>query len=155
MTLDLKDHFLQSTLPEADYIRVRGKYFFEDIRAKYDIESLVASDGFVYCKLKRGMYGLKQAAKLARDKLIEHLAAYIYATDPAAPNLWTHESRRTKFCLCVDDFGVKYFNEDDAQHLISALRDAYDIMVDKTGSNYCGLSIAWKYGKGYADISMP
>ena len=87
MTLDLKDHFLQSTLPDAEYIRIHSKYFFEDVRLKYNIDSLVAPDGYVYCKLKRGMYGLKQAAKLARDNLIMHLAKYGYSPDPAAPNI--------------------------------------------------------------------
>ena len=70
MSLDIKDFFLQSILHDAEYIRIHSKYFLEDIRQKYNITSLIAPDGYVYCKIKRGMYGLKQAARLARDQLI-------------------------------------------------------------------------------------
>ena len=73
MTADLKDYFLQSTLLEPEYLRIRGKYFLKDIREKYAIGSLVVLDRYVYCKIVNGMYGLKQAVKLARDQLIENL----------------------------------------------------------------------------------
>ena len=60
----------------------------------------------MYCKIKRGMYGLKQAARLAIDQLVEHLKPFGYFLSKYAPNIWTHETRLTKFGLCVDDFGV-------------------------------------------------
>ena len=80
------------------------------------------NDGFVYCRIKRGMHGLKQAARLAYEKLVQNLRIHGYKPDPVAQNIWSHESRLTKFCLCVDDFGIKYFNKDDADHLLNALR---------------------------------
>ena len=40
---------------------------------KYNITSLVAEDGFVYCKIRCGMYGLKQAVRLAYDNLVTDL----------------------------------------------------------------------------------
>ena len=43
------------------------------MRKKYNIDNIIDSDGYVYCKIKRGMYGLKQSAKLARDMIIAHL----------------------------------------------------------------------------------
>ena len=110
MSLDIKDYFLQSMLQEAEYMRIHGKYFLKDIREKYDIDSIISPDGFVYCKIKRGMYGLKETARLARDQLIENLKPFGYSPSVEAPNIWVHNTRRTKFCLCVDDFGVKYFS---------------------------------------------
>ena len=97
LSIDLKDHFLQSDLPEPEYMRIHGKYFFSNIWDKYNIDNLIADDGYVYCRLKKGMYGLKQAARLAHDKLVTHLKPFGYAPDPVAPNLWTHTTRRTKF----------------------------------------------------------
>ena len=31
-SIDIKDHFLQSILPEPEYMRIRSKYFFDDIK---------------------------------------------------------------------------------------------------------------------------
>ena len=100
------------------------------------------------------MYGLKQAAQLAYDNFNNNLASSGYQLDPITPNIWTHVTRRTKCCLCVDDFGVKYFNQDDVDYLLKALKKNYDITVDTTCNNFCGLSITWDYNKGYVDIYM-
>ena len=59
------------------------------------------------------MYGLKQAARLAWIQLVKRLGDSGYKPDKFAPNIWSHETRKTKFCLCVDDFGVKYYNKED------------------------------------------
>ena len=69
--------------------------------------------------------------------------------------LWKHKTRPTIFALCVDDFGVKYFSRNDAEHLLNALREHYEISVDWKGTNYCGLTLDWNYLQGYVDISMP
>ena len=53
------------------------------------------------------------------------------------------------------NFGVKYHSKEDAQHLIDALDAHYDITVDWTGCNYCGLTLDWHYKDGYVDVSMP
>ena len=58
-------------------------------------------------------------------------------------------------CLCVDDFGVKCFNKNDAEHLLNLLQASYEYTVDKTGNNFCGLTMNWQYSKGYVDILMP
>ena len=101
------------------------------------------------------MYGLRQAARLAYDDLKQHLKKCGYTPDKLATNIWKHETRKTKFCLCVDSFGVQYFSDDDAQHLISALEDKYEITVDKSGENFCGLKLQWNYTYGFVDITMP
>lgn len=101
------------------------------------------------------MYGLKQAARLALDMIREHLKKYGYEPSQYAPNIWSHQTRKTKFCLCVDDFAVKYFNKADADHLINALKEVYDITVDWKGQDYCGLKIEWDYKNAHVDISMP
>ena len=69
--------------------------------------------------------------------------------------MWAHISRPTKFCLCVDDFGIKYVSKKDADYLLTALRSVYDITVDLKGDLFCGLTLEWNYKHGYVDISMP
>jgi hypothetical protein len=46
----------------------------------------------------------------------------------------------------VDDFGIKYEIEEDAQHLIDSLTPFYNITVDREGKRFIGLML---------DISMP
>ena len=100
------------------------------------------------------MYGLKQAACLAYDSLKLHLKKYGYSPDKYARDIWSHKTRPTKFCLCVDDFGVQYFLKEDIEHLIQALQDKYVITTDFTGKKFCGLNIHLDYSKGRVDISM-
>ena len=91
------------------------------------------------------MYGLKQAAKLARDQLIKTLAPFGYHPTTQSHNIWEHTTRRTKFCLCVDDFGIKYFSQEDAEHLLNALKSAYEITVDRQGKCFYSLALDWDY----------
>jgi hypothetical protein len=72
------------------------------------------------------------------------------------PGLWQHDARDIAFCLVVDDFGVKYTNKDDADHLIASLKASnYQLSTDWEGSRYCGLTLKWDYKTRTCDISMP
>ena len=71
------------------------------------------------------MYGLKQAAVLAYDQLKKHLATHGCHLIKGTTGLWEHEMRQTKFCVCVNDFGIKYFNKEDLEHLLGCLREKY------------------------------
>ena len=54
----------------------------------------------------------------------------------------------------MDNFGVNYLTKDDAHHLITSLQKYYDITIDWSGQNFCGLDIEQNYDKQYVDISM-
>ena len=43
----------------------------------------------------------------------------------------------------------------DAWHLLSSLRTNYEYTIKWTGNTFWGLTMNWKYDKGYVDISMP
>ena len=92
---------------------------------------------------------------LVYDNLVRTLAPHGYHPIPHTVGLWAHETRPTTFCLCVDDFGIKYFNKADADHLLHALGTKYTTSVDGSGKNFCGLTIDWHYEKNCVDISMP
>ena len=151
---DLKDFFLMSNMKTPEYMRIAYKYFPADIINRYKLNDKVAQDGYVYIKIKRGMYGLKQAALLAHQQLITTLAPFGYHPIPNT-NFWRHETRPTIFCLCVDDFGVKYFSKEDADHLFSALAHHYQYTVDWEGTHFCGYNFDWHYEDGFVDLSMP
>ena len=155
ITADIKDYFLATPMHRPEYMKVLLKYFPADIVKKYDLLKKVSKDGYVYIRIKKGMYGLKQAAKLAFDQLVQKLKPFGYSPAPNTSGIWVHDTRPTRFCLCVDDFGIKSFSQKDTDHLLNALQSSYKISVDLTGSNYCGLRLDWNYEKGFIDISMP
>jgi hypothetical protein len=157
-TADLKDFFLCSTMPIFQYMRVHRKYIPQEIYDAYNLgPDYFDSKGYAYLEIRKGMYGLKEASVLAYDQLKEHLAPYGYAPVRVTPGLWQHSTRPTKFTLAVDDFGIKYFQKADAEHLISALQDKYQLTQDWSGNNYLGMTLDWHYTavRPYVDVSMP
>ena len=157
MSLDIKDFFLMSPLPVGDreYMRIHSKYFSDEYKTLNNLHDKINKDGYIYCEILLGMYGLKQAAILAYKQLRQRLEPAGYFPIKESNGLWAHRTRRTIFALCVDDFGIKYFSKDDADHLVSTLKNHYDITIDWEGRNYCGLTLDWNYDKGYVDVSMP
>ena len=80
------------------------------------------------------MYGLKQAARITYDRLVEYLHPHGYAPFRTSPGLWTHESKKVYFALFVDDFGVKYTCKKQVQHLLDVLQQQYSIQYDWSGN---------------------
>ena len=99
-------------------MRIQSKYLPTDIRDQYQIDGLVAEDGYAYIKIIKGMSGLKQAVIIVYNQLISHLEPHSYYPVPFTTGLWAHKTRRTQFFLCVGDFEGKYFTKDDANHLL-------------------------------------
>ncbi len=56
--------------------------------------------------------------------------------------------------MLVDDFGVKYVNKDDVDHLIASIKKNYMLTKDWTGNLYCGIQLNWDYAGRTVDISM-
>ena len=155
ITADIKDFFLSSIMPTAEYMKMHIDEIPRDIVSKYNMENLQDKNNYVHFKIKKGMYGLKQAAILAYDQLKSHLAPHGYFPIPNTVGMWKHISRPIQFCLCVDDFGIKYTQQTDVEHLLHALKTKYNLTVDWTGNNYCGLTLDWNYPNKHVDVSMP
>ena len=103
-------------------MRIHSKYFPPDIRALYQIDGRISEDGYVYIKIIKGVYNLKQAVIISYNQLISHFDPHGYYPLPFTTVLW-YQKIRTKNCLCVDDFGVKYFSKDDADYLLESLKN--------------------------------
>ena len=101
------------------------------------------------------MYGLKQAAILAYERLKATLQRFGYHPVIGTVGLWKHMTRPIQFCLCVDDFGVKYYNRKDVVQLLQAIGKLYKYTTDWTGTKYCGMTFDWNYKNKYVDLSMP
>ena len=73
MSLDLKDFFLATPMKKAKYMKLRFNIIPSDIVQRYNLQDKCTTDGYIFVKIKKGMYGLKEAAVLAYDQLTEFL----------------------------------------------------------------------------------
>ena len=77
------------------------------------------------------MPGIKQAGKVANNRIVDNIAKYGYAHCKPTPSLWQHATRPVVFTLCVDDFGVKYVGKQHTINLLISLPASYN--SHKTG----------------------
>jgi hypothetical protein len=155
MSLDISNFYLETPMKRKEYMRMKIQDIPEEVIEHYQLRDKVSKDGFVFVEIGKGMYGLPQAGIIAQELLEKRLNARGYHQSQFTPGLWTHETRSTKFALVVDDFGIRYKSEEDAQHLIDSLTPFYSITVDKEGKRFIGLTLDWDYAKREVHVSMP
>ena len=155
MTLDIKDFYLNTPMDRYEYMRLRIADMPEDVIEHYNLREKATPDGYVYCEIQKGMYGLPQAGIIAQQLLEERLGKHGYHQSKTTPGLWKHDTRPIDFSLVVDDFGVKYVGEQNVQHLIDTVRQYYKCSCDWNGERYCGRTINWDYEGQAVHISMP
>ena len=136
-------------------MRLRIADMPEDVIEHYNLRDKATPDGYVYCEIQKGMYGLPQAGIIAQQLLEECLGKHGYHQSKTTPGLWKHDTRPINFLLVVDDFGVKYVGEKNVQHLIDTVRQYYKCLCDWKGERYCGHTIHWDYKGQAVHISMP
>ena len=95
----------------------------QEIIDEFNLPKIVDNNGFVYVKIVKVMYGLKQAVIIAHKALIHNLAPFGYHTARHTPVIWQHETRDTIFSLVVDDFAIKYTSLENAQHLLNSIKE--------------------------------
>jgi hypothetical protein len=104
--------------------------------------------------MRRAVWGLPQAGILANKCLQQKLAPFGYFESTNTLGLWYHKTRPITFTLVVDNFGVKYVNKDDVDHLIASIIKDYMLTKDWTGNLYCGIQLDWDYAGRTVDISI-
>ena len=141
LTTDISDFYLGTPMDTPEIMRVPIKYIPAATMQKHNLAGLV-HNGSVIMQLNKGIYGLKQAGRLAQQRLIKHLAEHGYYQSKHTPCLFKHETNSVAFTLVVDDFGVKYKGKADAEHLLATLEKLYKIKTNWTGDAYIGFDIA-------------
>ena len=154
MTMDIRNYYLGTNLPNYEYMRFRLDLIPDEIRIQYNLDA-IAVNGWVYVEIRKGMYGLPQAGILANKLLKQRLAQHGYYECKHTPGLWKHKWRPITFVLVVNDFGVKYRGRKHALHLAAALKQHYEVTMDWTGSLYIGISLQWNYKNCTVSLSMP
>jgi hypothetical protein len=156
MTADISNFYLHSDLPSPEFMWIQLAQIPASIQAEYDVAQFADTKSKrVLVRITKGIYGLPQAGLLAQQRLFKILAQHGYHPTEHTPALFRHETRPVAFSLIVDDFGVKYRDRADAEHLLAALRTEYAITVDWEGAKYVGLRLKWDYDARTVDLSMP
>ena len=101
------------------------------------------------------MHGLPQSG-LQVDKLLEkQLNKHGYRQSKLIPGLKRHDTWPIQFTFVVDNFGVKYVDEEHVNNLKRVLEEHYTLMCNWTGTRYIGITLDWNYAKQQVHLSMP
>ena len=157
MMINIKDFYLSTDMPDFEYMWLPRWLFSQEFIDNNNISHLF-HNGRIMIESRKGMYGLPQAGRLAYIQLSDNLQKYGYVRAGLTSGLFKHHTtRKTIFSLVVvDDFGVKYSNLNDANHLISSLQQHYPITIDWSGKIFLGTHLKWDYNNlGHVDLSLP
>jgi hypothetical protein len=140
-TLDIKDFYLNKPMKRYKYMCLKLVDISEEIIEECKLCEKVTVDGHVYCKIRKGMYGLPQAGLIAQELLEQGLSKVGYSQSKIIPGLWTHKTRKTCFMLVVNNFAIKFTEMEDAKHLIEALKKDYTITINWEATKCIRLTI--------------
>ena len=79
MTMDIKDFYLNTPMARYEYMRLRLTDMPKDVIAHYKLNKIATPEGYIYCEIQKGMYGLPQAGIIAQQLLEERLGKAIPA----------------------------------------------------------------------------
>ena len=75
LVLDLKNFYYNTSMTRYKYMKIYLDIIPEEIILKYNLRYL-ASNGWVYMEIRKGVPGLKQAGRIFKDRLQSHLANF-------------------------------------------------------------------------------
>ena len=91
--------------------------------------------------IRKAIYRLKENGKLANINLQAVLATEGYRPCCFTHGLYKYDTKDISYSLVVDDFGVKFTNKDDIDHLLAAIKEKYPLKIDWDGTKYIGIDL--------------
>eukprot|EP00804_Cyclotella_cryptica_P026720 CCRYP_007945-RA/>CCRYP_007945-RA protein AED:0.35 eAED:0.35 QI:0/0/0/1/1/1/2/0/516 len=89
-SFNISNFYLGTPLDRPEYARIKLSDIPDDFVQEYSLHNF-AHNGCVYFKVTKGVYGLKQAGKLANDLLTQCLEMHRYYQCATTPGLWRHK----------------------------------------------------------------
>jgi hypothetical protein len=145
IAMDIANFYLMNPLKRPEYVKIKLRDIPEEIIVEYKLRDIATPDGSVYIEAAKGMYGLPHAGLLANEQLEKRLNKHGYQQSKLVPGLWKHVTRPIHFTIVVDNFGVKYTQQEDVDHLKATLDRNYTVTADWTGKQYIGITLNWDY----------
>ena len=84
-TADCSNMYLETGLPDPQYVRSHISLIPKSIQKQYKLDSLVTSGGYVYARIGKAWYGLKESGFLANQTIVNLLKKHGY-----------HQAKHTK-----------------------------------------------------------
>lgn len=126
---DVGNFYTNSRLTSPEYMLIHEGDITQEVRDEYNVMDYVDTDGYVYCEIIGAMYGLSQAGYITNQDLMKNLAPHGYYPSKRTPGLWLHKTCPISFTLVVDNFGVKYMNKKDINHLFDIIKERYPVKI--------------------------
>ena len=89
-------------------MRIPLKIIPQEIIDIYDLKALVYYQGWIYMRIEKVMYGLKQAGIIVNQEFVKHMAPFGYHPVKHTPILWVNNRKNIIFSLVADNFYVQY-----------------------------------------------
>ena len=86
---DISNFYLGTPLDRPEYVRIKLSAIPHEFIHEYNLTNY-EDRGWVYFEINKGVYGLKQAGKLANDLLTTRLDNHGYYQCATTPGLWRH-----------------------------------------------------------------
>ncbi len=83
MSLDIENFYFNTPMLRYEYVHIRINDVPEEIIKQYNLHEKINSEGYVYIKVRKGMYGLPQAGILAQQLLEKRLNKHGYVQNKA------------------------------------------------------------------------
>ena len=74
-TADTYNIYFDMHLAKYEYIKLHLEIIHDKIIQQYNLLD-IAVNGWIYCEIKKGMYGLPYTGKIANERLMKHLEPY-------------------------------------------------------------------------------
>jgi hypothetical protein len=86
-TMDIKNFYLCTPMMRYEYMRLKLSELPDNVIAHYHLRDIAIPDGYVYCKILQGMYGLLQAGIIVQELLAKRLRKHGYTQSETTPGL--------------------------------------------------------------------
>ena len=91
MSIDIKNFYLNTPMPQYEYMRLKLSDLPDDVIRHYNLENIVTEDGYIYTEIRRGVYGLPAAGILAQQLLGKCLNKEGYAQSKLTTGFLAHK----------------------------------------------------------------
>jgi hypothetical protein len=69
MTMDIKDFYLNNPMACYEYMQLQTADMSNNVIKHYQLTNIATPNGYIYCEIQKGMYGLPRARIIAQQLL--------------------------------------------------------------------------------------
>ena len=137
-------------MASSTYMRLKLRDLPEIMLKQHNLEAKATKESYVHVEIRY----IPQAGLIAQQLIKQRMNKMCYKQIDITLVFWMHEWCPIYFLLCVNDFGLKYFVKQHADHLMSVLREHFKISRDYKVKCYLGLYIYWDNNNCKLHLSM-